>query len=78
MNNPIAEINYRLLYGKLFSALTRQFGIHHFSEIEDAIQNSFLKSIKNWNPENTPKKEGWFFIMARNDLVNQLKRKTYP
>ncbi len=75
MNNPINEFNYRALYGKLFSALTSQFGIHHIAEIEDAIQNSFLKSIKNWKPDNTPKKKAdWLFISARNDLLNQLKR----
>lgn len=75
MNNPTAETNYRALYGKLFSALIRQFGIQHFSEIEDAIQNSFLKSVRNWKPDNTPKKkEDWLYITAKNDLLNQLKR----
>ena len=75
MNNPTAKINYRALYGQLFSALTRQFGIHCINEIEDAIQNSFLKSIKNWNPNSTPeKREDWLYITARNDLLNQLKR----
>lgn len=75
MSNQIVETNYRALYGKLFSALTRQFGIQYFSEIEDAIQNSFLKSVKNWKPNNTPKKkENWLYITAKNDLLNQLKR----
>ena len=37
------EINYRALYGKLFSGLLGQFGANYVSEIEDAIQNSFLK-----------------------------------
>ena len=75
MSNPTAENNYRAIYGKLFSALTRQFGIQYFSEIEDAIQNSFFKSVKNWKPDNTPKrKEDWLYITAKNDLLNQLKR----
>ncbi|MBX2966072.1 MAG: hypothetical protein KF845_07995 [Cyclobacteriaceae bacterium] len=75
MNKPTAETNYRALYGKLFSALTRQFGIHHFTEIEDAIQNSFLISVKNWKADNTPKsKEDWLFVTTKNDLLNQLKR----
>lgn len=75
MSNPTAETNYRALYGKLFSTLTRQFGVKHFSEIEDAIQNSFLKSIKHWRTDNTPKKiENWLYITAKNDLSNQLKR----
>ena len=75
MSNQIVETNYRTLYGKLFSALVGQFGIQYFSEIEDAIQNSFLKSVKNWKPNNTPKKkEDWLYITAKNDLLNQLKR----
>lgn len=77
MNNPAAETNYRVLYGKLFAALTRQFGTHHFSEIEDAIQNSFLKAVKNWKSDTTPEKqENWLYITAKNDLLNQLKRKS--
>ncbi|UBM58170.1 sigma-70 family RNA polymerase sigma factor [Marinilongibacter aquaticus] len=75
MPNPIAETNFRVLYGKLFAALTRQYGVHRFSEIEDAIQNSFLKAVKKWKPDSSPKrKEDWLFITAKNDLLNQLKK----
>lgn len=75
MSNQTVETNYRALYGKLFSTLTRQFGVQNISEIEDAIQNSFLKSLKNWKLDNTPKKkEAWLYITAKNDLLNQLKR----
>ena len=70
------EINYRALYGKLFSGLLSQFGAIYISEIEDAIQNSFLKSLKIWNKKSTPNnKENWFFIVARNDVLNQKKAK---
>ena len=77
MSNQGGKTSYRVLYGKLFSTLTRQYGIVHFSEIEDAIQNSFLKSVKKWSGDNEPKrKENWLYITARNDLLNQLKRKS--
>lgn len=70
------EINYRALYGKLFSGLLGQFGANYVSEIEHAIQNSFLKSLKIWNEKSTPhNKENWLFIVARNDVFNQLKTK---
>lgn len=69
------EINYRALYGKLFSGLLLQFGTHYVSEIEDAIQNSFLRSLKIWNQHKVPgNKENWLFIVARNDVLNQIKR----
>lgn len=69
------EINYRVLYGKLFSGLLNQFGTNYVSEIEDAIQNSFLKSLKIWKQNNIPNNtENWLFIVARNDVLNQIKK----
>lgn len=69
------EINYRVLYGKLFSGLLNKFGTNYVSEIEDAIQNSFLKSLKIWSKNNIPNnKENWLFIVARNDVLNQIKK----
>lgn len=73
---PKEETNYRALYGKLFSGLLNQFGGNYISEIEDAIQNSFLKSLKLWKQNSVPdNKENWFFIVARNDVLDQIKKK---
>ncbi|MBN9313629.1 MAG: RNA polymerase [Chryseobacterium sp. 39-10] len=73
--NSNLEINYRALYGKLFSGLLNLFGTNYVSEIEDAIQNSFLKSLKVWTKTNVPNnKENWLFIVARNDVLNQIKK----
>lgn len=73
--NSYLEINYIALYGKLFSGLLNQFGTNYVSEIEDAIQNSFLKSLKVWTKTNVPNnKENWLFIVARNDVLNQIKK----
>lgn len=72
---PKEEINYRAIYGKLFSGLLNKFGTEYFCEIEDAIQNSFLKSLKIWKQKDVPNnKENWLFIVARNDVLNQIKR----
>ncbi len=68
------ESSYRKYYGKLFSALFSQFGAGYVSEIEDAIQNAFYKSL-NWKPNRLPhNKEKWLFVVARNDVLNHLKR----
>lgn len=73
----IVESSYRTFYGKLFSALFSQFGASYVSEIEDAIQNSFYKSLKSWKPNQVPNnKENWLFIVARNDVLNQIKKKS--
>ena len=72
---PKEETNYRAIYGKLFSGLLNQFGANYVSEIEDAIQNSFLKSLKIWTQNNVPNnKENWLFIVARNDVLNEIKK----
>jgi len=44
--SSVVESSYRTFYGKLFSALFSKFGANYVSEIEDAIQNSFYKSLQ--------------------------------
>jgi len=71
------ELSYRKQYGKLFSALLFQFGSSHIERIEDAIQNAFYKSLKSWKPNKVPKsKENWLFVVAKNDLLNQIRKDT--
>ncbi len=71
----VVESSYRTFYGKLFSALLSQFGTNHVSEIEDAIQNSFYRSLKGWKANKIPDNKGnWLFIVARNDVLNQIKK----
>ncbi len=71
----MVELSYRTLYGKLFAALFSHFGIAYTNEIEDAIQNAFYKALKAWKPDKFPdNKANWLFIVAKNDLLNQIKR----
>lgn len=75
-NSSVVESSYRTFHGKLFSALFSQFGSNYVSEIEDAIQNSFYKSLKSWKPNQTPNnKENWLFVVARNDVLDQIKKR---
>lgn len=67
--------NYRTLYGKLFAALLKQFGGQWVTQIEDAIQNAFYKSLKSWKPHQIPENpHNWLYVVAKNDLLNQLKK----
>lgn len=78
-NKPhnIFESSYRLFYGKLFSALVSQFGLGYVNQIEDAIQNAFLKSLRIWKSNQMPdNKENWLYIVARNDVINQIQKAT--
>ncbi|GAA3755020.1 DUF6596 domain-containing protein [Flavobacterium ginsengiterrae] len=70
------QTDYRALSGRLFSALLSRFGTDYISEIEDAVQNSFLKSLKISDHKKKPDNlENWLFIVARNDVLNQIKAK---
>jgi len=78
-SSHIVEDSYRAIYGKLFSALLKSFGTSYVTQIEDAIQNAFYKALKSWKPNRYPDhKENWLFMVARNDLLNQIKRQQYP
>ncbi len=69
------ELNYRLLYGRLFARLLTRFGPSHIPAIEDALQNAFYKSIRAWKPGSRPNHpERWLYTVAKNDLLNQIKR----
>ncbi|MEM8525502.1 MAG: DUF6596 domain-containing protein [Bacteroidota bacterium] len=71
----VIETSFRTYHGKLFAALFNQFGAAYVSEIEDAIQNAFYKALKIWKPNQIPdKQENWLFIVAKNDLLNQLRK----
>ncbi|HOY14135.1 MAG TPA: sigma-70 family RNA polymerase sigma factor [Saprospiraceae bacterium] len=67
-------VDFRKAYGNIFTTLYRHFGGDYVSEIEDAIQNAFFKALKTWQNGNVPVKwDNWLYVVARNDLINQLK-----
>ncbi len=76
-NEDAVELSYRMYYGKLFASLIKNFGAKHVTAIEDSIQNAFYKSLKSWQPDRLPEnKENWLYIVARNDVLNQIKRES--
>ncbi|MTI29936.1 sigma-70 family RNA polymerase sigma factor, partial [Xanthovirga aplysinae] len=79
-STPFSEIetSYRKLYGKLFASLFCQFGTQYVNQIEDAIQNSFYKSLKVWKHDGIPEnRENWLYRVARNDLINQIRKESH-
>ncbi|MBK8393160.1 MAG: sigma-70 family RNA polymerase sigma factor [Saprospiraceae bacterium] len=73
-NFDIKSVDFRKAYGNIFTTLYRHFGGDYVSEIEDAIQNAFYKALKTWQNGNVPNQwDSWLYVVARNDLINQLK-----
>ncbi|KYP15325.1 DUF6596 domain-containing protein [Flavihumibacter sp. CACIAM 22H1] len=71
---PSAQ-HFRVVYGKLYAALLSQFGSRYMAEMEDAIQNSMLKFLQLGRQHKIPENsENWLYIVARNDLLSQLKK----
>ncbi|MCB0688865.1 MAG: hypothetical protein KDC53_20145, partial [Saprospiraceae bacterium] len=69
------ELNYRKLYGRIFSGLISLFGSRYVELIEDAIQNAFYKSLKSWKPGKVPAKPlEWLFVVSKNEVLTQLRR----
>lgn len=74
-SQSIVAESFKSLYGQLYSSLLNRFGTDWMGEIEDAIQNAFLKALKSWKPDRLPaNKATWLFIVAKNDLINQINR----
>lgn len=65
---------FRQQYGKMVSTFTRFFGLNQLEIIEDAIQDTFINSIKVWQkgiPENP---EAWLMQSAKHRIVDLLRK----
>ncbi len=65
---------FRNFYQEVFSSLVIRFGTRHIELIEDALQESFYKALKSWNNKYPKQPKNWLYIVAKNHLVNELKR----
>ena len=73
--NKFTEHLFREFYQEVFSSLLLKFGVQHFDIVEDGLQESFYKALKSWSHNNYPEKpKGWLFTVARNHIINELKR----
>lgn len=66
---------YREEYGKMVSSLIRVFGIGYLNEIEDAVQDSFYKAIRNWPEQGIPEiPEAWLRKVSRNSIIDIFRK----
>jgi RNA polymerase sigma factor (sigma-70 family) len=67
---------FRRKYGEILGALLRSTGYEHFPLAEEALQSAFEKALERWpysgTPDNPP---GWLYTVARNELLEALRRK---
>jgi RNA polymerase sigma-70 factor (ECF subfamily) len=68
---------FRHSAGRMTAVLAKAFGLDKFDLIEDAIQDSMIKALRTWPFAGVPEKpEAWLLTVARNRLIDQLRRGT--
>ena len=66
---------FRRQAGQLVASLTRVFGAQHLDLVEDVVQETLLKALRQWAYRGIPAHpEGWLFRVARNGALDALRR----
>lgn len=65
---------FRHQYGKMVSTFTRIFGLNQLEIIEDAIQDTFINSIKAWQKDIPENPEAWLMQAAKYRIVDLLRK----
>jgi hypothetical protein len=73
METKIEQTNYRGIYGKLFADMTYPSGAVHLTEIEHALDKSFLESQKELDLKGGPlEKTNPLNFKIKNEILRQL------
>lgn len=71
----LAEHLFRDRWRDVIAALVNRFGAARLEQIEDAVQQAFLKALDRWSLEGPPANPGgWIYRVAVNSLLDQLRR----
>ncbi len=69
---------FRREYGKLIASLTKTFGTHNLTLVEDVVQDTLLKALETWKLKGMPENpSAWLFTVARNKALDLIRRKKY-
>lgn len=73
----LVEHFFRHEYGKLTAILTRQIGMQHLEDVEDAVQSALMSAIVTWplteQPDNP---SAWLYRTARNNVMGVLRQRS--
>ncbi|GAA0538176.1 RNA polymerase sigma factor [Chitinophaga japonensis] len=79
-NTPqqIVDHLFRHESGKMIAVLTRIFGIHNLSLVEDVVQEAFLKAMLAWTFKQVPDNpSAWLMTVARNKALDIIRRQQH-
>ena len=70
----LVEHFFRHEAGRLHGALTRRFGVHNLSLIEDAVQEAMLRALRTWSMGGVPPNpSAWISRVAINLALDSLR-----
>jgi RNA polymerase sigma factor (sigma-70 family) len=70
----LVEHFFRHEAGRLHGALTRRFGVHNLSLIEDAVQEAMLRALRTWSMGGVPPNpSAWISRVAINLALDALR-----
>src|SRR5262249_17950784 len=69
------EQRFRAGHGRIVAALTRRFGLERIGQVENAVQEAYLRALERWPAEGVPDEpERWLVRVAHNALVDSVRR----
>ncbi|HEX4591124.1 MAG TPA: sigma-70 family RNA polymerase sigma factor [Gemmataceae bacterium] len=71
---PLVEHFFRHEAGRLVSVLTRFFGWRNFELVEDMVQATLLQALQAWRVRVPDNPSAWVHHIARNKILDALRR----
>ncbi|MEO0570175.1 MAG: sigma-70 family RNA polymerase sigma factor [Bacteroidota bacterium] len=66
---------FRNEYAKVIAILTKRYGVSHIEDIEDVVQETFVKAMKVWGYKSIPENPtAWLLKVASNGMIDLLRR----
>jgi RNA polymerase sigma-70 factor (ECF subfamily) len=71
------EHSFRRESARITASLARSFGMRSIDDIEDCVQESFVRALRVWPVQGVPRRPtAWLFEVARNALVDRLRHRS--
>ena len=68
---------FRQEYSRVLSVFISKYGAAQIDNIEDAIHDAMYKAMMLWGYKEIPENpSAWIFRVAKNNLINQLRKKS--
>jgi RNA polymerase sigma factor (sigma-70 family) len=73
--DSLVDALFRREAGRLTARLARSFGAAHIDLVEDVVQETLLRALKNWSVKGVPDcPEAWLATTARNLALDAIRR----